>query len=335
MLVRPPRECGGCAAKASPHLVATLVDQVRQVQDPPELLVGLTVPDDAAVQILDATRAIVTTMDVSPPLTLDPYVSGAVAAANAVNDVYAMGGKVLSALSLAAFPRDTDVQYIAAMMAGARDVMHGCGGLITGGHTVHSKGILFGLSVMGVVHPDRVWRIIGAQPGDVLVLSKPLGVGLAVTSQDPSVLPEALNLMQTPAMDAARELSGLSGGPHAVTDVTGYGLLGHLLGLVTSDITVSLSVDKIPLLNGVHALALAGWRTSAHDTNLEWVQSRTDIRVTEDWLALLVDPQTSGGLLAAIAPGPSPAGFWPIGHVHARKYPEERDVLITAGGRTL
>ena len=243
-----------------------------------------------------------------------------------------MGAEVLDALALAAFPRDTDIEIIAAMMAGAQDVMYRCGGVVTGGHTVHSKGVLFGLSVTGIVHPDRVWRVRGAQAGDTLVLSKPLGVGLAVTSQDPSVLAEALVLLQTPAMDAARELSALSHGPHAVTDVTGYGLLGHLIGMVTPGIRMKLSVDKIPLVAGAHALALAGWRTSAHDSNLDWVKSRTDIRVSDEWVALLVDPQTSGGLLAAIPPGPIPAGFWPIGQVEARKSLVEKDVLITEEG---
>lgn len=331
MLAQPPRECGGCAAKASPQLVAALVEQFRSVDEPSDVLVGLAAPDDAAVQMLDADRAIVTTLDVSPPLAVDPYVSGAIAAANAVNDVYAMGAQVLSALVIAAFPRDTNQRLITQMLAGAQDVMRQCGAALTGGHTVHSKGTLFGLSVTGIVHPEHVWRVGGAQPGDALVLSKPLGVGLTVTALDPTVLPEALALMQTPVRDAAAQLARMKEGPHAVTDVTGYGLLGHLLDMVTPEISMHVATDCIPVVHGAMGLAEAGWRTSAHASNLEWVQPRTSVEVSDDWIAILVDPQTSGGLLAAVPPGPIPEGFWHIGTVRSRE--SSSDLHVTEGDR--
>lgn len=328
MLAQPPRECGGCAAKASPQLVAELVEQVRQA-DGHDVIVGLAVPDDAAVHRVDEQTAVVTTVDVSPPLSEDPYVSGAIAAANAVNDIYAMGAQVLSALIVAAFPRGTDNHLIAQMMSGAQDVVSRCGAAVTGGHTVHSTGRLFGLSVTGLVHPDRVWRVSGAQPGDLLVLSKPLGVGLAVTSLDPSVLPEALELMQQPVREAADALSGIAKGPHAVTDVTGYGLLGHLLDMVTPEISMHVFTDRIPLVPGAMALAENGWRTSGHASNLDWISGRTHTSVSDAWMALLVDPQTSGGLLAAIPPGPIPQGFSHIGTVQPRTSGDDYAVCIS------
>jgi len=335
VLAQPPRECGGCAAKASPQLVGALVGQLQRGNEPPDLLVGLTNPDDASVQLLDAERAIVTSVDVSPPLADDPYIAGAISAANAVNDIYAMGAKVLSALVVAAFPRETDPQIITAMMSGAQDVLDRCGGTLTGGHTVHSKGMLFGLSVTGVVHPEHIWRVGGAEPGDLLILSKPLGVGLTVTSQDPSVLPGALAVMQTPVRQAAQALASLPRPPHAVTDVTGYGLLGHLLDMVDPSITMRVYVNEIPLLEGAMDLATAGWRTSAHDTNLAWVQRHCAGEVSDDWMALLVDPQTAGGLLAAIPPGPVPHGFFQIGTVKARLSPQDADIFITEGAGQL
>lgn len=323
------RECGGCAAKASPAVVAAMVEAVRGYPPPASLLVGLVHPDDASVQILDADRALITTIDVSPPLAADPYVSGAIAAANAVNDVYAMGGQVLSALVLAALPRDADVHCYSAMMSGAQDVLRQCGAQITGGHTVHSRGPLFGLSVTGLVHPDRVWRVRGAQPGDVLVLSKPLGVGLALTSRDPDALPLALTLMQRPVRQEAGALTAMIDGPRAVTDVTGYGLVGHLADMVSPGITMQIATDHIPLLPGAWTLAQAGWRTSAHAVNLQWVQSRAEFRVNDDWTAILIDPQTSGGLLAAIPPGPIPPGFHPIGRVCQRIAGDEVGIVVT------
>ena len=331
MLAQPPRECGGCAAKASPQLVGALIAQLQQGAVPQDLLVGLEAPDDAAVQQLDAERAIVSSVDVSPPLDGDPYVAGAIAAANAVNDIYAMGAKVLSALVIAAFPRETDTRVVTAMMAGAQDVLHQCGATLAGGHTVHSKGMLFGLSVTGVVHPEHIWRVSGAQPGDLLILSKPLGVGLTVTSQDPSALPGALAVMQTSVRQAAEALSSLPQPPHAVTDVTGYGLLGHLLDMVNPSITMTVCVDEIPLLDEAMELAAAGWRTSAHDTNLAWVQPHCAGEISDDWMALLVDPQTAGGLLAAIPPGPVPSGFCQVGTVKARMSPQDPDIFITEG----
>lgn len=319
MLATPTRECGGCAAKASPHLVAGVLQGLSEVWQHPATIVGLG--DDASVVRLDAERALVTTIDACPPMVDDPEAFGAIAAANAIGDILAMGGEMLTALSIVSVPRDTDPRAIDSMLAGANSVVEASGGALTGGHTVHGSGTLFGLSVTGLVHPDRIWRVQGAQPGDRIVLSRPIGVGLALSHARGPDLAELIGILRVPVTAEARVLRDYGTQVHAVTDVTGYGLLGHLLDFCGDDIVIDLDAQAVPSLPISRALAQAGHRTTAHPANRSWVQSRisTDGCVDDMTMALLVDPQTTGGLLAAVSQDAGiPDGFTEIGRVHER-----------------
>ena len=197
-----------------------------------------------------------------------------------------------------------------------------CGGALVGGHTVHSVGTLFGLSVTGLVHPDRIWRTRGAQVGDVLVLSRPIGVGVAIShaSERSPDHGDVVARIRRPVLAEAATLASLGERVHAVTDVTGFGLLGHALDLVGDEIGLVVEQAHIPVLPVALDLARQGHRTSAHESNLHWVRSQVEAGfLTEERWALLVDPQTTGGLLAAIAPGPIPGGFVQIGRFVPRR----------------
>jgi selenide, water dikinase len=313
-------ECGGCAAKASPQALAALLHSLKGSAAAAATLVGLDDADDAAVIQLDAERALVTTIDACPPMVEDPWTFGAIAAANAVGDVLAMGGRVLSAVALVAFPRDVDPQVMGEVLSGAQGVVEQCGGTIVGGHTVHGEGVLFGLAVTGMVAPQAIWRIRGAKPGDFIVLSRPIGVGLVTSHGSDSERGPAVSQMSTPVLEDAATLAALGHRVHSVTDVTGYGLLGHALDLVDDGLCLVLDPTTIPVLPTAMDLARAGKRTTAHRTNLAAVEGMVDWGAFGDdaWRALLVDPQTTGGLLAAVSPDSSPEDFQVIGQVVER-----------------
>jgi len=310
------RECGGCAAKASPETLAALLRGLVGAREADGSLVGLTDADDASVVQLDADRALITTVDACPPMVDDPEQFGAIAAANALGDVLAMGGRVLSALAILAIPRDAHPGSAAGILQGARTVVEDSGGALVGGHTVHSAGTLFGLSVTGLVHPDRIWRTRGARPGDLLVLSRPIGVGVTISHADSLSADHAdvVARIRQPVLAEAAALAALGDRVHAVTDVTGFGLLGHALDLIDDGVGLVIEEAGIPVLPVAHHLVRQGHRTSAHETNLQWVRAQIEApHICEESWALLVDPQTTGGLLAAIAPGPIPGGFVEIG----------------------
>src|SRR5438270_3880478 len=212
--------CGGCAAKwgASPldGLIKTLAGEAV-----PGLLVGLAPFDDAAVYRLDDETAVVLTTDFFPPLVDDPADFGAVAAANACSDVFAMGGRVVMALNVAAFPDRMPLEAVEAILAAAAATVMEAGGVVAGGHTIRSEEPIFGLAVQGLVHPDRVWTKGGARPGDVLTLSKPVGTGILLAGGDESAKSHAVAGMRRLRLAAADRLHALGGGPHGVTDVTG------------------------------------------------------------------------------------------------------------------
>jgi selenide,water dikinase len=308
-----PAQCGGCGAKAAPAVLAEAVaNTAPTIAGSVDVLVGLDRPDDAAVHIVPAGRAVVTTADMFPPPVDDPAAFGAICAANAVSDVYAMGGCVHTALILAAFPRSADPLHVGAALRAARDVVEDCGGVIVGGHTVHAPTPLLGLSVTGSVDPNSIWRTTGAHPGDVLVLSKPLGTGMALASGEPEAISEAVAVMRTTNRSAADELRQVT--VHAVTDVTGYGLLGHLLGMLGAAQGATLTLRAVPVLGGVARGFFA--HSGAHSTNHAFVADRVEGSWRSEY-DVLVDPQTSGGLLAAVPPEAVTAlpGFTAIGEV--------------------
>lgn len=338
--------CGGCAAKAPAELVSMLAGLAASASPAAGVLVGLAPFDDGAVYALDAERALIATVDFFPPLLDDPSDFGAIAAANAVSDVYAMGGSVAFALALAGFPSQVPHQVIADVSRAAAAVVADCGGSVIGGHSVRCAEPVFGLCVLGFVHPAQIWRKGGARPGDVLMLSKPLGTGLLISAQREPGLSIAVASMRATNREAAQALRRLADAPHAVTDISGYGLLGHAAEMAQqSDVTLRIDSARVPLLAGALEAASEGIRTGAH-RRAEGAAAaagsrRASIRVAASvptaLRAVLDDPQTSGGLLASVTPSAvaalRAAGYVEIGRVE-RRVPGETGAADgnTAGG---
>ncbi len=315
--------CGGCAAKwgASP-LTAIVRELVTDAG--PHLLVGLAPFDDAAVYRLSDDLALVSTTDFFPPLVDDPADFGAIAAANACSDVFAMGGRVILALNVAAFPERLPAEAIAAILGAAAEVVAEAGGTVAGGHTIRSEEPIFGLAVQGLVHPERVWTKAGARPGDVLLLSKPLGSGIVLAGGSPEARAAAIGTMRALNRAAAEALSELPGGPHAVTDVTGFGLFGHGWEMAErSDARLRFVSNRLQFYAGALEAAEAGTRTGGDARNRGHLEGRVTVGqgVSAAVEALCYDPQTSGGLLASVAPEHEAAlaaeGFHRVGEVVA------------------
>ena len=283
-------------------------------------MVGLAPSDDAAVVVIDETTALVSTVDFFPPLVDDPADFGAIAAANACSDVFAMGGRVVVALNVAAFPERLPVEAVAAVLVAAADTVAEAGGVVAGGHTIRSEEPIFGLAVQGLVDPARVWTKGGARPGQVLVLSKPLGTGIVLAGGGDSERAAAVTSMRSLNKGAAERLSRLDGGPGAVTDVTGYGLLGHAWEVAErSGVRLVFDADRLPLLPGARQVAASGVRTGGDARNRAALVGRVSVAPGVDPAveALAYDPQTSGGLLASVDPAVAAAleGFTVVGEV--------------------
>jgi selenide, water dikinase len=309
--------CGGCAAKWGAAVLAELVGDLPAPTDP-ALLVGLAPFDDAAIYRIDDSTALVSTTDFFPPLVDDPADFGAIAAANACSDVFAMGGRVVLAINVAAFPEEFPREAIATIFDAAAGVVAEAGGTVAGGHTIRNPEPIFGLAVQGLVHPDRVFRKSGARPGDVVVLSKPLGTGLVLAGGDESAKAAAVAGMRTLNRAAAAILQSLGGAVHAVTDVTGYGLAGH--GWEVADRSgARLVVDAAGLVAypGAGAAAERGVRTGGDARNRDYVAGHFESGASAAAEALCFDPQTSGGLLASVEPDAASEllanGFWRVG----------------------
>lgn len=281
--------------------------------DYPALLVGLGAPDDAAVYRLNADQAIIATADFFAPVVDDPYDFGAIAAANALSDVYAMGGEPLFALNLAAVPEDLPAEVVSEIFRGGAETVRAAGAAIAGGHTVTDREPKYGLAVTGVVHPQRVFTKGGAQPGDRLVLTKPLGTGTITTAAkngraeaaDVAAAVASMKRLNRAASRAARSV-----GAHAVTDITGYSLLGHAHEMAhLSGVGLALEFAAMPWLPGARrygeAWIFPGGATRNADFYRPWV---TFVGGQAEWeQQLLFDPQTSGGLLIAVEPAAAAA----------------------------
>jgi selenide,water dikinase len=294
---------GGCAAKYSAVRLETLLAGLIPA-DAEDLLVGLDPADDAAVYRLDDERAIVFTVDFFPPLVDEPRTFGAIAATNALNDVFAMGGVPLLALSVTAFPEELPVEVLGEVLAGADERVRAAGAILAGGHTIRDAEPKYGLAVVGVVHPDRVWAKSGARPGDALLLTKRLGTGIVLQAErdgvaPPGALDEAIASMlelNLAAADAIRPFE-----PNAVTDVTGFGLLGHTVELAErSSVRAVLDAESLPALPGALELALQGVRTGGDRRNRDFAEPRVESQAPEALEALAYDPQTAGGLLVSM-----------------------------------
>jgi selenide,water dikinase len=289
--------CGGCAAKYSAALLQDLVAGLVPGADP-DLLVGLAPADDAAVYRLDDERALVFTLDFFPPIVDDPATFGAIAATNALNDVFAMGGRPLIALSIASFPEWLPSEVVAAVFQAAAAKVAEAGGVLAGGHTLREEEPKYGLAVVGTVDPNRIWTKAGAQPGDLLYLTKPLGTGLLVHAK--ADLAEASRWMRK-LNAAAADLLRLFR-PNAVTDVTGFGLLGHAYEVASrSGVALQIDAARLPALPGALELAEQGVRTGGDPRNRDYVGSALTVEnVPDAAVALAFDPQTAGGLLVSI-----------------------------------
>ena len=300
---------GGCGCKIAPGVLADILKDTAKLPVPAQLLVGIETADDAAVYRLNDEQALIATTDFFMPIVDDPYDFGRIAATNAISDVYAMGGTPIMALALVAMPIDRlPVETIARILAGGESVCAAAGIPIAGGHTIDSVEPIYGLVVLGLVHPNRVKRNSGARASDLLVLGKPLGVGVLsaalkkerLSSDGYAAMIATTTRLNTPGR-ALSELEDV----HALTDVTGFGLLGHTLELARgAGLTARLRWSQVPLIAGVRELAADGFVTGASARN--WAGYGRDVRLDAAVgplaQALLTDPQTSGGLLVACAP---------------------------------
>lgn len=277
---------------------------------PADLLVATETCDDAGVYRIAPDLALVQTVDFFPPLVDDPYVFGQIAAANALSDVYAMNGRPLTVLNIAAFPDDQlPLEILGQIIAGAGERVAAAGASVVGGHTVRDAEIKFGLSVTGLVHPDDVLTNAGARPGDLLVLTKPLGTGFVTTAAKKDrcpaeVLDRAIAGMIRLNADAI-EAGRASGGIHALTDVTGFGLAGHAAEMADgSGVTIELDLDALPVIEGAEPLAVPKNFTRASATNRAFLSGRLDLPpdLESARLEFAFDAQTSGGLLLAVDP---------------------------------
>jgi selenide,water dikinase len=298
---------GGCGCKIAPGLLGEILKGAKGIV-PPQLLVGIETSDDAAVYLLNDEQALIATTDFFMPIVDDPYEFGRIAATNAISDVYAMGGTPILALALLGMPiNKLPVEVIRRIVEGGEAVCTAAGIPIAGGHTIDSVEPIYGLVALGLVHPSKVKRNSGAQAGDALVLGKPLGVGIYSAALKKDALePEhyARMIASTTQLNTpGRTLCELAE-VHALTDVTGFGLLGHLNEIALgSGLGARVRVRDIPLLPGVTELAAKGFVTGASGRNWAGYGRHVTLHDVDDTSkALLTDPQTSGGLLVACAP---------------------------------
>jgi selenide,water dikinase len=301
-------DCGGCAAKLGADLLADALSGLGAQASPDELIAGLAPADDAAAYRLSDDLAVIATLDFFPPLVDDARTFGEIAAANALSDVFAMGGRVLFALSIAAFPEELPRDTLAAVFDGAASKVREAGGTLAGGHTIRDPEPKYGLAVIGAGHPDKLLRKGGARAGDALILTKRLGTGLIVSGNRQG---KAAAADVAAAIDQMRALNRAAGevlvrhGIAGASDVTGFGLLGHGLEMARASGTRFVFVAaSLPALDGALGLAQDGVETggAAHNRRFVLPELTVGDGVAPELVTLAHDPQTSGGLLAAIPP---------------------------------
>ena len=294
---------GGCTAKLGPGVLARVLDKLPKMRDE-NLMVGYESSDDAAVYRLSEDLAVVQTLDFFPPMVEDPYVFGQIAAANALSDVYAMGGDVKTALNIVCFPENWDLNILGKILQGGSEKVREAGGILAGGHSIADADVKYGLSVMGVVHPDRIFTNNGCQEGDWLLLTKPLGVGIVCTAgrigeASPQAMEEAVRSMTALNKYASEIVRKYR--VHGCTDVTGFGFLGHLKEMLGGKFSAVVYPGQIPYIReawdyaGEFLLTAAGQRNRNHVGESVRFQ-KTAFEMEE----LLFDPQTSGGLLVSM-----------------------------------
>jgi selenide, water dikinase len=318
---------GGCGCKIAPGVLAELLKEMPAGAAHPDLLVGRETADDAAVFRLNETQAIVSTTDFFMPIVDDPFDFGRIAATNALSDIYAMGGRPLLALAILGMPIDTlSKRTIREILRGGETVCREAGIPVAGGHSIDSVEPIYGLAVTGVVEPTLVKRNSGARPGDAIILGKPLGVGIFSAALKKGLLEEGSYralIELTTQLNVPGEALARRGEVHAMTDVTGFGLLGHLLEICRgSALRAQVDSGRLPLLAGALELARAGTSTGASARNWQSYGEEVQLapHIDAAWRAVLTDPQTSGGLLVACAPDAASSvleSFRELGFAHA------------------
>ena len=304
-------KCAGCGAKVGAGTLAKLLEGIR-VHEDPNLLVGFDRSDDASVYKLSDELALVQTVDFFPPIADDPYLFGQIAAANALSDVYAMGGEPRLCLNICAVPKDMPPQAVHDLLRGGYDKVYEAGALITGGHSILDDEPKYGLAVTGFVHPDKMLTNSGARPGDVLFFTKPLGIGVLTTAAKAGLAPpEAMGLahrLMTTLNKAARDVM-VRYRVHACTDVTGFGLLGHALEMAQGGgVELFIDAGAVDFIPEAAELAKMGILPEGMYRNRAFAEASVDPGTVELWRQdLLYDPQTSGGLLMAVDPADAEA----------------------------
>lgn len=302
---------GGCTAKLGAGALSRVLGMLPKGPMDENLLVGYDSKDDAAVYRISNDTAIVQTLDFFPPMVDDPYIFGQIAAANALSDVFAMGGEVKTALNIVCFPEHLDLNILGNILRGGSEKVIEAGGTLAGGHSIADEGVKYGLSVTGVVHPDRILANNTAHPGDLLVLTKALGVGIVCTAQrigqaSVAAFDAAVTSMTTLNKTAAEIARGFR--VHACTDVTGFGLLGHLHEMLDGRLSCCIFAGQVPAIPEALDYADEFYLTAAAQKNRNHVSAHVQFEgIPFAMEELLFDPQTSGGLLLAVHPADAPA----------------------------
>lgn len=295
---------GGCTAKLGAGALHHVLSKLEKRKDE-NLLVGYDSSDDAAVYQLTDELAVVQTLDFFPPMIKDPYLFGQIAATNALSDIYAMGGTVKTALNIVCFPEDMDLNILGKILQGGNDKVLEAGGSLAGGHSIHDAEVKYGLSVMGTVNPNRILQNNGCRAGDVLLLTKPLGVGIVCTAlrmgaADENAVEQAVKSMTTLNKYAAEILSNYE--VHACTDVTGFGFLVHLLEMLDGTFSARIDSSQIPYISECREYIEEFYLTGAAQKNRNHAGERV-VFERDDFIMeeILFDAQTSGGLLVSVA----------------------------------
>ncbi|MFR5601702.1 MAG: selenide, water dikinase SelD [Lachnospiraceae bacterium] len=296
----------GCAAKIGPGTLAGILESLPKFSDP-NLLVGIETSDDGAIYQLTEDLALIQTLDFFTPVVDDPYVFGQVAAANALSDIYAMGGEPKVALNIVAWPNCVNPKFLGQIMAGGADKVKEAGAVLAGGHSIQDNEPKYGLSVTGVVHPDKIFKNCGAKPGDLLILTKPLGTGIVNTAvkaemASPAAQEEVIRVMTTLNKYAKQVIEHYP--IHSCTDVTGFGLAGHAMEMAEgSGVTVEITMSQVPVQSEAAEYARMGLIPEGAYRNRNYTEGRIQDLGTEEYQKdLFFDPQTSGGLLISADP---------------------------------
>ena len=301
---------GGCTAKLGPEVLQHVLGKLPKKKDA-NLLVGFEGSDDAAVYQITDDIAIVQTLDFFPPMVEDPYIFGQIAAANALSDIYAMGGDVKTALNIVCFPEKMDLNILGHILTGGNEKVMEAGGVLAGGHSINDEDVKYGLSVTGTIHPHKIFKNSGVKPNDKLILTKPLGVGIIATAArvgeaSKEALDKAIKSMTTLNKYASHIIRNYE--IHACTDITGFGLLGHLHEMLQQEYTAVLQSKTIPYIKEAYDYANEFLITAAGQRNRNFVEPYVTFRIHDFAMEeILFDPQTSGGLLLSISANDAPA----------------------------